>query len=162
MSMSTPGVEIRRVLHASPDAVFAAFADPALVARWLRPAPDVTLTVLAFDFRPGGAYRLAYDVPDGRRMVVGGNYRAIERPSRIVFSWLIEPPDEHAGIDSEVTVTLVPDAGATLLTIRHAKFGRADADVRHQEGWRGALDLLDALLRDVSEMAIDENRRTKS
>lgn len=148
---SSPGVEVRRVLSASPERVFAAFADPALVALWLRPSPDVKLTVLAFDFRLGGAYRLAYDVPDGRRMVVGGTFRAIEASSRIVFSWLIEPPDEHAGIDSEVTVKLVPRGSSTELTIRHAKFGRADADVRHEHGWRGALDLLEARLRDDQE-----------
>jgi uncharacterized protein YndB with AHSA1/START domain len=146
MSPGLAGVEIQRRLSVSAEKVFAAFADAGLVAQWLRPSPEVMLTVLEFDFRPGGAYRFAYDVPDGRRMIVGGTYRAIERPTRIVFSWLIEPPDEHAGIDSEVTVTLLPSGNATELTIRHAKFGRADADARHAEGWRGALELLNALL----------------
>lgn len=150
MTNGSAGVEIRRVLSAGRAKVFEAFADAALVARWLRPSPEVKLTVLAFDFRVGGAYRFAYDVPDGRRMVVGGTYQAIERPSRIVFSWLIEPPDEHAGIDSEVTVTLVSRGDATtLLVIRHAKFGRTDADLRHAQGWGGALDLLEALLLKV-------------
>ena len=147
MSAPGPGVEIRCRLSASAEKVFVAFADAGLVTLWLRPSPEVTLTVLELDFRPGGAYRFAYDVSDGRRMIVGGMYRSIERPTRIVFSWLIEPPDEHAGIDSEVTVTLVPSANATELTIRHAKFGRADADARHAEGWGGALELLDTLLR---------------
>jgi len=146
MSTGGAGVQIRRRLSVSAEKVFAAFADAALVAQWLRPSPDVMLTVLEFDFRPGGAYRFAYDVPDGRRMIVGGTYRSIERPTRIVFSWLIEPPDEHAGIDSEVTVTLASSGNATELTIRHAKFERADADARHAEGWRGALELLDTLL----------------
>jgi uncharacterized protein YndB with AHSA1/START domain len=148
MSAPGPGVDVRRLVDASPERVFGAFADKSLLAQWLRPSPDVKLTVLAFDFRPGGAYRFAYDVPDGRRMVVGGTFRTIESPSRIVFSWLIEPPDEHAGIDSEVTVTLVPSGTATELTIRHAKFGRADAELRHEQGWRGALDLLEAQLRE--------------
>ena len=147
MSASGPGVEIRRLLNASPGQVFAAFADRALVAQWLRPSPDVRLTVLAFDFSPGGAYRFAYDVPGGQRMVVGGTFRTIEPTSCIVFSWLIEPPDEHAGIQSEVTVSLVPRGSSTELTIRHAQLGRADADLRHEQGWRGALDLLEARLR---------------
>ena len=142
---ASPGVEVRRILRVAPDVVFGAFAEAAVVEQWLRPAPDVKLTVLDLDFRPGGTYRFAYDVPDGRRMIVGGTYRAIERPSRIVFSWLIEPPDEHAGIDSEVTVTLVPVGAATELTIRHAKFDRADADARHAQGWAGALDLFESL-----------------
>jgi uncharacterized protein YndB with AHSA1/START domain len=145
--MSTPGVEVRRVLAAPPEKVFAAFADRALVAQWLRPSPDVKLTVLTFDFRHGGAYRFAYEVSDDQRMVVGGIFSAIEAPSRIVFSWLIEPPDEHAGIASEVTVQLVPRGSSTELTIRHAKFGRPDAELRHDQGWRGALDLLEARLR---------------
>jgi uncharacterized protein YndB with AHSA1/START domain len=139
-------VEIRRQLSVSAEKVFAAFADAALVAQWLRPSPEVVLTVLEFDFREGGAYRFAYDVPDGRRMIVGGIYRSIERPTRIVFSWLIEPPDEHAGIDSEVTVSLVSSGNTTELMIRHAKFERTDADARHTEGWHGALDLLDSML----------------
>jgi uncharacterized protein YndB with AHSA1/START domain len=56
--------------------------------------------------RPSGriTYRGAYDVSDGQRMVVGRTFRAIQAPSRLVFSWLLEPPDEHAGIDSHVTV----------------------------------------------------------
>jgi uncharacterized protein YndB with AHSA1/START domain len=147
MTTPSPGVEVRRLLNASPEKIFAAFADKGLVAHWLRPAPDVRLTVLGFDFRPGGAYRFAYDVPDGQRMVVGGTFRTIDAPSRIVFSWLIEPPDEHAGIDSEVTVNIVPRGPSTELTIRHAKFGRVDADLRHEQGWRGAFDLLEARLR---------------
>jgi uncharacterized protein YndB with AHSA1/START domain len=162
MSTAGRGVEVQRRLTASAEKVFAAFADAALVARWLRPSPDVVLTVLEFDFRPGGVYRFAYDVPDGRRMIVGGTYRSIERPTRIVFSWLIEPPDEHAGIDSEVTVTLVSSGRATELTIRHARFERADAEARHAEGWRGALELLDALLHGPEAAANLPGKRSKA
>lgn len=146
MSAPAAGAFVRRVLPAAPARVFAAFADAALVAEWLRPSPDVKLTVLDFDFRVGGVYRFAYDASDGKRMIVGGTFREIVRPSKIVFSWLIEPPDEHAGIDSEVSVTLAPHADATELTIRHANFGRVDADKRHEEGWTGALELLRSLL----------------
>ena len=45
-------------------------------------------------------------------------------------------------------MTLVPSGTATEPTIRHAKFGRADAELRHEQGWRDALDLLDAQLRE--------------
>ncbi len=67
---------------------------------------------------------------------------SIEPPSKIVFSWTIEPPDEHAGIESEVTVTIRRDGGETELVIRHEKLTRAGAAARHDEGWRGALDQL--------------------
>lgn len=147
-----PGVEVRRLLAAPRERVFAAFADPALVAQWLRPSTEVALTVLAFDFRRGGAYRFAYEVPGAERMVVGGVFRVIEAPERLVFSWQIEPPDEHAGIDSEVSVRLVARGSSTELTLRHAQLGREDAERRHDAGWRGALDLLEAHLFETQRL----------
>jgi uncharacterized protein YndB with AHSA1/START domain len=146
MTASRPGAEIRRRFSATPEQVFAAFADARLVSRWLKPAPEIALTVLQFEFRVGGSYRFAYDPPDQQTVVVFGSYRAIEPPSRLAFSWTIEPPDIHAGIESEVTVTITPLAGGAELVIRHEKLGPADAVLRHDQGWRGALDHLSALL----------------
>ncbi len=93
-----------------------------------------------------GDWRFAYDVPGERTVVVGGVYRVIEPPAKIVFSWVIEPPDEHAGIQSEVTITITPDGAGAELLIRHEKLARIDAVERHAAGWRGALDQLAALL----------------
>ena len=149
MSQSATSVEVRRRLNAPAARVFAMFAKAELVAQWLTPSPEVKLTVLAFDFRVGGAYRFAYDVPDGRRMLVGGSFRLIEPPARIAFSWLIEPPDEHAGIESVVSVRLTANGAGTDLVIQHANFNRADADARHAEGWRAALEQLETLLHDT-------------
>jgi uncharacterized protein YndB with AHSA1/START domain len=112
--------EVRQHLAASPARVFAAFAAASLVSRWLTPSPDVVLRVVQFDFRVGGTYGFAYDVPGGGTMCVNGLYQTIEPPSTIVFSRNIEPPDEHAGVRSEVTVTLTPRGTGTDLRIRHA------------------------------------------
>ncbi len=138
--------EVRRRFAAAPDTVFAAFADAALVSRWLTPSPEVALTVLNFDFRVGGSYRFAYHIPSGETMFVNGTYRVIEPPSTIVFSWNIEPPDQHAGIQSDVTVTLTRAGSGTELRIRHQKLTQTGAAARHAEGWRGAIDQLTAVL----------------
>jgi uncharacterized protein YndB with AHSA1/START domain len=138
--------EVRRRLLAAPQKVFRAFADARLVSRWLSPSPEIALTVLQLDFQVGGAYRFSYQVPDGREMRVNGVYRSIEPPSRIVFSWNIEPPDEHAGLASEVTVSITPDGDGSALLIRHAQLTLPGARQRHSDGWVGALDRLSALL----------------
>jgi uncharacterized protein YndB with AHSA1/START domain len=152
MTESSSLAEVRAHFAVSPAKVFAAFADAALVARWLKPAPEITLTVLEFDFRAGGKYRFAYDLPDGPTVIIGGAFRLIERPTRIIFSWIIEPPDEHADIESEVTVVIAPAVGGANLSIRHAKLGRADAIERHQGGWIGAISLLQGLLSEESAL----------
>jgi uncharacterized protein YndB with AHSA1/START domain len=138
--------EVRRQLAAPPERVFAAFSNAEIVGKWLTPAPDVKLTVLELDFREGGRYRFAYDTPEGERMLVGGVYRSIEAPARLVFSWLIEPPDIHAGIESQVTVSVAAKGEGSELLILHERFGRADANTRHAAGWAGALEQLQLLL----------------
>jgi uncharacterized protein YndB with AHSA1/START domain len=146
MSRDGTVAEVRHRLAAPPTRVFSAFSEASVVSRWLTPSPDVALTVLQFDFHIGGAYRFAYHGPGGATMCVNGVYRVIEPSSKIVFSWNIEPPDEHAGVRSEVTITLTPDGSGTQLLIRHAQLTKPGAAPRHAEGWRGAIDRLSALL----------------
>ena len=138
--------EVRRNLLAPPKAVFAVFAEDELVGRWLTPSPEIRLTVLQFDFREGGSYRFAYHIPGATTVIVAGSYKVIKPPSKIVFSWVIEPPDEHAGIESEVSVAITADGSGSELVIRYEKFGRVHATERHAAGWRGALDQLAELL----------------
>ena len=138
--------EIRRRLAYAPEMVFGAFAKAGLVTRWLTPSPEIKLTMLQFDFREGGSYRFAYHIPGATTVIVAGSYSVIKPPSKIVFSWVIEPPDEHAGIQSEVSVAITPDGSGSELVIRHEKLGRTDAIERHAAGWRGAVDQLTNLL----------------
>jgi uncharacterized protein YndB with AHSA1/START domain len=137
---------VHRRLDAAPELVFAAFADSTLVRRWLRPSPEIRLNVLSYDFRVGGGYRFAYHVPEGDLMHVNGVFEVIEPPARLIFSWIIEPPDEHAGIRSEVRVTVTRAEAGSELTIHHTKLARVAAPQRQAAGWSGAIDQLAAVV----------------
>jgi uncharacterized protein YndB with AHSA1/START domain len=138
--------QIRRRLAAKPARVFAAFADPEMVSRWLRPSPEVQLTVRQFDFREGGSYQFVYAVPDGTRMVVNGAFTLLKPPSKLAFTWVIEPPDEHAGIESIVVVSIDPDGAGSVLEIKHLNLDLPGALERHSAGWHGAIDLLASIV----------------
>jgi uncharacterized protein YndB with AHSA1/START domain len=139
-------VRVERVLAAPPARVFRAFADAQLLPRWLTPSPDIAMRVDVLDFREGGAYRFVYRLPDRSEVGIGGVYRTIRPPERLVFSWIIDPPDEHAGIESEVTVTIEPAGEGSRLTIHHLGWPIAGAARRHESGWVGALVQLISLL----------------
>lgn len=60
-----PRIDIAsRVIGASAEAVYAAFADPAAWEQWLPPT-GMTGKIQEFDFREGGCYRLTLHYTDG-------------------------------------------------------------------------------------------------
>jgi len=138
---------VTRHVSAPPERIFSAFASAELVARWLSPSPDIALQILAYDFQVHGRYRFAYHVPTGQIMYVHGSFLEIVPPRALVFSWIIEPPDEHAGIDSEVRVSISGVREGSVLTIVHVRLDQPGAAERHAVGWLGALDRLDSILR---------------
>jgi uncharacterized protein YndB with AHSA1/START domain len=147
---SSDQVELVRRLKTQPAIVFAAFADPMLVSSWLKPSRGIRLEVLDYDFCVGGEYRFAYHVPDLPVMRVSGQFRLIDAPHSIAFSWNIEPPDVHAGIQSQVHVGIRAAGTGSEIDIRHTKLVKPGAPQRHAEGWDGALTLLEQLLEDVA------------
>jgi uncharacterized protein YndB with AHSA1/START domain len=91
-TVSTPSdreVVSERVFDAPRERVFAAFTDPALIARWWGPHGTKT-TVELMDVRPGGRWRFVIrNDSDGRKNGFGGTYREVSGPERIVqtFEW---------------------------------------------------------------------------
>jgi uncharacterized protein YndB with AHSA1/START domain len=144
---SVSGVELRRWLATSPESVFRAFTDPALLVRWFSPSPDIATRVLEHDLREGGRYRFAFRFPDGAESVVLGEFLEVSRPLRLVFTWTWENPDPHAGVETRVTLTLTPESGGTSLLVTHDGFPEEGIRHRHDEGWAATLARLSAILQ---------------
>ena len=133
---------LTRVFDAPRALVFQAWTRPAHLARWWGPK-DFTLPTCEQDFRAGGAYRFCMRAPDGTDHWVGGVYREVVTPERLVFTWERED-EEGLRFQSKmvVTVTFAEHGGQTRLTLHQSAFQTvADRD-DHNGGWTQCLDRL--------------------
>jgi len=94
--------------------VFDAWTKPELLKRWLGVFGGWTFAVCEVDLRVGGKYRFVWRGKDGNEMAMGGVYREIVRPERIVCTEKFDDPwYEGDAID---TTTFVERAGKTTMT----------------------------------------------
>jgi uncharacterized protein YndB with AHSA1/START domain len=129
---------VRRTISASPEVLFDAWLDPLALATWMRPGSTHT-TLATVDARVGGRYEIIMRVDSGP-IPHRGEYRAIERPRRLAFTW--ESP-HTGGRASLVTVDFVPRDGRTEVVITHEQL--PDEKIQaHNNGWTSALEKLDA------------------
>ena len=136
-------LELVRVLKAPRERVFAAWIDPDQASRWWLPQ-DCTLVSCKMDVRVGGGWHRRMRVPDGSVVAKWGEYRAVESPERLVFTYNTEYADGTVDPETLVTVTL-EDLGQnrTRLTLRHERFWSEPASISHTGGWTGALNRLE-------------------
>jgi uncharacterized protein YndB with AHSA1/START domain len=135
-----------RMLDAPRELVFRAWTDPAHLARWWGPR-GFTNPVCQLDARPGGTIRIDMLGPDGRYFLMGGEYREIVPPERLVFTITAV---RNAGGEPELvnvnTVTFEPADGKTRLTFRtqvlKAGPGSEEFMAGMEEGWSQTLDRL--------------------
>jgi uncharacterized protein YndB with AHSA1/START domain len=136
-SPSAARVVVRRSIKASPEEIFDAWLDPDSLAAWMRPRA-ITRTTVTVDAREQGRFEIVMQHPDGP-LVHTGTYRRIERPRRLVFTW-ISPATEQR--ESLVTVDLIAGAGVTEVVVTHEQLPGESAAPSHVEGWNDALGLL--------------------
>ncbi|MFF7708875.1 SRPBCC domain-containing protein [Pseudomonas sp. NPDC007930] len=141
---------ITRSLQAPRAALWRAWADPTLLARWWCPQPWRT-EVRAFELWPGGAFHTFMSGPDGASSDNPGSFLEVVPETRLVFTsmltggwrpatpWLgftavISLADEAAGCRYSAQV-MHPDAASRE---RHEQLG-------FFEGWNLVISQLDEL-----------------
>ncbi len=139
---ATESVTVRHLVVSPRDNVFAAFSTAEAITQWFSPSSDISVEAQRFDFTPGGAYRLAYTMPDGTRPTVHGVFEEISAPERIVMTWTWEPPDPHAYMLTRVSFDLVDKGPTTEIIVRHSNLPSSEFGERYVRGWTGTLERL--------------------
>ena len=97
-----------REFPASPEAVFAALAAPSRLAKWWGPT-GFRNTFDTFEVQPGGQWRFTMHGPDGTNYPNESTFVAIEPARKVVIRHEVQPY-------FQLTITLAPTAGGTLVT----------------------------------------------
>lgn len=136
----SPVLEITRIFDAPPERVFDAWLLKSW-GDWAGP-PGVRGEVTLMEPHVGGRYRIVMHTPDGNILSVGGIYKEIVRPSKLVMSWMWE----HGDTDTLITLTFKPSGKGTELFMRHEGFSSDERRDSHNKGWNGTFDKLEAFL----------------
>jgi uncharacterized protein YndB with AHSA1/START domain len=117
LQVTTPSdreIAMTRVFDAPRSMVFDAWTRPELLKRWLGVFGGWSFVVCEVDLKVGGKYRYVWRGKDGNEMGMGGVFREIVRPERLVCT---EKFDEswYPG-DAVDTTVFVEKGGKTTVT----------------------------------------------
>ena len=136
-----PTLQVRRTIRASRQRVFEAWTTTSELKRWHAPGP-LTVALAEIDLRPGGAYRIHMRAPDGTEHRVSGEYRVVDPPRKIVYTWGWD--GDHPVKDSLVTIEFHERGAATEVVLTHSGITHELERANHGKGWTAILDKLEA------------------
>ena len=140
-------LEIKRIVPAVPPVVFRAFSTPDELAHWWGPE-GFTAPSLTFDPAVGDTYRIQMQPPDGDPFYLTGEFREVDPPGRLAYTFSWEDPDPD---DVETLVELsFRDLGeSTEVVVAQAPFTTEARRALHRDGWTDSLDKLERFLSRV-------------
>lgn len=133
---------ITRTFDAPASLLFVLWSDPRHFRSWMGPE-GFECVEAEIDLRVGGRYRGMIRSPETGDSWFGGEYREIEPPTRLVFTWMWDegPSGE---VETLITITFAEHNGMTTMTFHQTPFisvARRDA---HVGGWTSAFNKLGA------------------
>jgi uncharacterized protein YndB with AHSA1/START domain len=141
-------IAMTRVFDAPRNLVFEAYTKPELVKRWLGVHGGWSWSVCEIDLRVGGAYRFVWRGPGGEEMGMGGVYREVVVPERIVATEAFDQSWYPGEAVSTVVLVQQGDRTTLTLTVRYQSREARDAVLESpmEQGVAAGFDKLEELL----------------
>ncbi|MFL6429641.1 MAG: SRPBCC domain-containing protein [Acidobacteriaceae bacterium] len=137
-TMSGKTVKVTRTFAVTPERIFDAWLNPEIARRFLFATPTGEIVRVDIDARVGGKFVIVRRT-DGDDVEHFGEYLAIDRPRRLVFTFAVP---KYSAVYTQVSIEIVPAGSGSKLTLTHEGVLPEWAD-RTQEGWEMILGLLD-------------------
>jgi uncharacterized protein YndB with AHSA1/START domain len=137
---------LTREFEAPIELVFDVLTKPEHVRNWFAPFED-KITVCSIDLRVGGEYHIVFVTDDGTECSFRGTYLEVERPTRIVETWLFEGWPDAEAVE---TVELHETDGVTKVTVKLAFRDKAGRDhMDKTDGQEDSWDKMEDYLRSI-------------
>ncbi len=136
-------LRIERTYPASAEEVFDAWTSAEVMRRWFHAGPDWETPVAEVDLRVGGQVRIVMRKPDGSEGGARGEYREIDRPRRLVMTWMF---DEAPGNEQLIELTFSESAGTTTVVMVNSGIEGDERRASQDRGWRSCLAELERVL----------------
>jgi uncharacterized protein YndB with AHSA1/START domain len=149
-ALGTEGLVLRleRTLNAPRAAVYRALTDSEELGKWWGPRGFSAPTV-EFEPRVGGSFRIAMQPPDGEMFHLSGEFREVDAPARLAYTFRWDPPDPDDR-ETVVTLSLEDRGGGTLVRMTQGDFATEARYALHKAGWAEAFERLEKLLAATS------------
>ncbi|MBV8732666.1 MAG: SRPBCC domain-containing protein [Acidobacteriia bacterium] len=129
------------VIKAPAERIFEALTDAAERTRWWGSEGRFQTTHTESDLRPGGKWMMRGNGIGGRPFTVRGEYRQIEPPRLLIFTWL--PDWQEDAFETLVRFDLTENNGITAVRLTHSGLATESSRLSHK-GWPQILTWLQA------------------
>jgi len=136
-SVEETRLTVRRTIPARREKVFDAWLDAEGMRTWMAPGMAQGATA-EIEPRVGGAFRIVMHGTD-RDYDHRGVYRVLDRPSKIVFTWVSDGTNRR---ESLVTIELHERGEETEVVLTHEGLPDRKRTEDHAEGWTRIVELL--------------------
>jgi uncharacterized protein YndB with AHSA1/START domain len=126
------------VIKRPAEKIFEALTNADELLKWWRVEGKFQIVHMESDLRPGGKWRMRLIGGRGTETVVSGEYREIERPHLLIFTWIRENED---ATETLVRWELAEKDGVTTVRVTHSGLTSESLRARN-DGWPMILGLL--------------------
>ena len=124
--------------------MFRALSTPAELVKWWGPE-GFTIPSLEFSPRVGESYRIEMQPPEGDRFYLAGEFREVDPPARLAFTFAWEEPDPD-DVETLVELSLRDLGESTEVVLTQRAFRTEARRELHRQGWTDSFDKLEKLL----------------
>ncbi len=132
---------LMRLLNATPELAFQAWTSAEHIQQWMRPEPGMVVPLASMDLRVGGKFRIQMKMPDGEFFTAVGEFKEVNAPTRLVYTWDWEKDGSGAefgeveGKTSLITVEFLKRGERTEFVLTHSRFATVESRDSHARGW---------------------------